>query len=236
MMIALEPLVIGHSGAVRDRARGGPVGRGGPRRGASRADRRGPGVSLGRGFRDPDQTDLEAVEARLGLLEPGPDAAIEGRLVLIPVLYDGPDLEPVASRLGLQCAEVIALHAAAVYDVFAIGFLQGFPYAGYLPRALCGLRGETNPGSKCRLARWRSQGARPESIPANRLGAGICWAALPCESSMLNTGHSRSGPATGSSFSQSSSRNSRPGVMSNLKPPTDSPGRAIDLNADLGEG
>ena len=121
------------------------MGRGGPRAGL-------PGVTdvvlayrSAAVFADPDQTDLEAVEARLGLLEPGPDAAIEGRLVLIPVLYDGPDLEPVASRLGLQCAEVIALHAAAVYDVFAIGFLQGFPYAGYLPRELCGLPRRDEP-------------------------------------------------------------------------------------------
>ena len=96
-------------------------------------------------FANPDETDLDALEARLGSLEAGPETAIAGRFVVIPVLYDGPDLEPVASRLRLGSAEVIALHTAVVYDVFAIGFLQGFPYAGYLPRELSGLPRRDEP-------------------------------------------------------------------------------------------
>src|SRR5208282_3105334 len=50
-------------------------------------------------FADPDEIDLGVLESRLGALEAGPEAAIAGRLVVIPVLYDGPDLEQVASRL-----------------------------------------------------------------------------------------------------------------------------------------
>jgi KipI family sensor histidine kinase inhibitor len=65
-------------------------------------------------------------------------------LVELPVLYDGEDLPEVAGRLDLTIPEVIALHAGRDYDVFAIGFLPGYPYAGYLPPELSGLprRGE----------------------------------------------------------------------------------------------
>ena len=34
---------------------------------------------------------------------------------------------------------MIELHSSTEYDVFAIGFLPGFPYAGYLPPALAGI-------------------------------------------------------------------------------------------------
>ena len=99
-------------------------------------------------FADPEKTDLDALESRLGALEAAPEVVLEGRLVVIPVLYDGPDLEHVAGRLGLSQAEVISLHAGSVYDVFAIGFLQGFPYAGYLPRDLTGLSRRDEPRLK----------------------------------------------------------------------------------------
>ena len=68
-----------------------------------------------------------------------------GKRLVIPVLYDGEDLEDVAVRLGLNVAEVIALHSGAEYDVFAIGFQPGFPYAGYLPPALSGLARRDTP-------------------------------------------------------------------------------------------
>ena len=90
-------------------------------------------------FADPDQTSLEALERELGTIEPGSAQLPEGKTLVIPVYYDGPDLDEVASRLNLDRDELVVLHTRAVYDVFAIGFLQGFPYAGYLPPALCGL-------------------------------------------------------------------------------------------------
>ncbi len=40
---------------------------------------------------------------------------------------------------------MIALHSGVEYDVFAIGFLPGFPYAGYLPPALAGLARRASP-------------------------------------------------------------------------------------------
>jgi KipI family sensor histidine kinase inhibitor len=96
-------------------------------------------------FADPDQADLEELESRLSSLAAEEGKTLEGRLLDIPVLYDGPDLPAVSRRLSTTPAEVIALHSSAVYDVFAIGFLQGFPYAGYLPPALSGLERREEP-------------------------------------------------------------------------------------------
>lgn len=104
-------------------------------------------------FADPEQVDLEELETVLRGFSAGPDASPEGRLIAVPVLYDGPDLEEAAGRLKLSAAEVVREHTAVEYRVFAIGFLQGFPYAGYLPPALRGLprrdepRAEVPPGS-----------------------------------------------------------------------------------------
>jgi len=96
-------------------------------------------------FADPDRVDLAELESRLRTIAtdrlggPGAEPSIAGRLLQIPVLYDGADVKDVAARRGLSPAEVIALHSAVEYDVFAIGFQPGFPYAGYLPAALSGL-------------------------------------------------------------------------------------------------
>jgi KipI family sensor histidine kinase inhibitor len=90
-------------------------------------------------FADPDQADLDALESELSTIEPSSAAAVTGRLVTIPVLYDGPDLSSVAQRLGLLVDQVIENHSSVDYQVFAIGFLPGFPYAGYLRDELCGL-------------------------------------------------------------------------------------------------
>jgi inhibitor of KinA len=53
----------------------------------------------------------------------------------IPVCYDpevAPDLVHVAEHAGLAVDEVIAIHSAAVYRVYMIGFTPGFPYLGGL--------------------------------------------------------------------------------------------------------
>ena len=47
--------------------------------------------------------------------------------------------------VGLRTDEVIALHAGRDYVVFAVGFLPGFPYAGYLPPELSGLARRAEP-------------------------------------------------------------------------------------------
>jgi KipI family sensor histidine kinase inhibitor len=90
-------------------------------------------------FADPDATDLDLLESRLRTLEPGPTGRPTGKLVELPVFYNGEDLAEVARRLKLTAEEVVTLHSGCVYQVFAIGFLPGFPYAGYLPEQLHGL-------------------------------------------------------------------------------------------------
>lgn len=61
------------------------------------------------------------------------------RVVEIPTRYggeSGPDLEVVASSLGLPADDVILLHASRVYRVLFIGFVAGFGYCGTLPAEL----------------------------------------------------------------------------------------------------
>lgn len=49
---------------------------------------------------------------------------------------DGPDLEEVASRLGLAPEEVVRRHVAGSYRVLAVGFIPGLAYLGPLDPAL----------------------------------------------------------------------------------------------------
>jgi KipI family sensor histidine kinase inhibitor len=99
-------------------------------------------------FADPERVDLLALESRLRDITATEDIRRQGKQVIIPVLYDGLDLDDVAGRLALSRHEVIALHSQADYQVFAIGFLPGFPYAGYLPPALAGLARRDSPRLK----------------------------------------------------------------------------------------
>jgi KipI family sensor histidine kinase inhibitor len=72
-----------------------------------------------------------------GLLEHPPATAQmeEGELVVLPVRYDGADLDAVAAATGLAVDEVVRLHAAGEYTVAFCGFMPGFAYlAGLDPR------------------------------------------------------------------------------------------------------
>jgi KipI family sensor histidine kinase inhibitor len=55
---------------------------------------------------------------------------------ILPVRYDGPDLDRVAAQSGLSVVDVVELHAATTYRVYALGFSPGFPYLGDLDRRL----------------------------------------------------------------------------------------------------
>jgi inhibitor of KinA len=77
-----------------------------------------------------------------------------GRSFTIPVCYEMQlDLPRVCEATGLSADDVISLHTATTYTVYAIGFVPGFPYLGYLPAALCGVgrlpspRTRVKPGS-----------------------------------------------------------------------------------------
>ncbi len=90
---------------------------------------------------DPLETDAAALTARVLDLAAGlSDAAASGgRRWIIPVCFGGPhgeDLEDVARRTGLTPDEVVALHCAADYRVYMLGFSPGFAYLGGLPEPL----------------------------------------------------------------------------------------------------
>ena len=71
-----------------------------------------------------EKPDLDDAVKRALVAEAGP----AGRLVEIPVVYDGPDLDEVARLTGLSPEEVIARHTGAKHVAAFIGFQPGFAY------------------------------------------------------------------------------------------------------------
>jgi KipI family sensor histidine kinase inhibitor len=71
-----------------------------------------------------DAVDLDAIAARALVDEPVP----VGRLVEIPVSYDGPDLDVVGELTGLSKEEVVARHTGAEHVAAFLGFQPGFAY------------------------------------------------------------------------------------------------------------
>jgi len=66
-------------------------------------------------------------------------ASNQARRWRLPVCYGGgygPDLNDLASKLGLSAAEVVRSHSGTEYMVYMIGFSPGFAYLGELPKAL----------------------------------------------------------------------------------------------------
>lgn len=124
-------------------------------------------------FADPDRLDPTDLESRLRSIAiepadtPGPGTT---EPLVIPVLYDGEDLDDVAARLGLSPAEVVARHTGVDYDVFAIGFQPGFPYAGYLPAALSGLPRRESPRLRVPLGSVAIAGRQTGIYPADSPG------------------------------------------------------------------
>jgi inhibitor of KinA len=58
----------------------------------------------------------------------------------IPVCYDmAPDMPRVCEHTGLTADDVIRLHTSTEFTIYAVGFVPGFPYMGYLPAELCGV-------------------------------------------------------------------------------------------------
>ena len=84
---------------------------------------------------DPLRTDYDAL---LQLLQTGAEAkgnatGADRDVIRIPVCYGGefgPDLEEVAAFAKASAGDVVAIHAAATYRVFMVGFVAGFAYLG----------------------------------------------------------------------------------------------------------
>lgn len=86
---------------------------------------------------DPDQISHDALAAAIRrLATKRPPMEEPGRLHRIPVVYDGPDLDDVAHRLGLSRDRVIDLHVRPIYRAFLVGFVPGWAYLGPLPDEL----------------------------------------------------------------------------------------------------
>ena len=108
-------------------------------------------------FFDADRVGIDEVTAWLRTVGMNPTARKDespGRAHVIPVCYEMQlDLGRVAEATGLTADEVIRLHAGTEYTVYAVGFVPGFPYLGYLPDRLCGVgrlpspRVRVEPGS-----------------------------------------------------------------------------------------
>jgi inhibitor of KinA len=58
-------------------------------------------------------------------------AAVEGRLLDVPVCYGGaygPDLADVAAHAQMSEEDVVTMHARVTYHVYMVGFMPGFAY------------------------------------------------------------------------------------------------------------
>jgi KipI family sensor histidine kinase inhibitor len=82
----------------------------------------------------------ERLETELQNFKPSTNFDAEsGEIVRIPICYDpefGTDLSSVSKQTGMSVELVVKLHASAVYKVWMIGFMPGFPYLGKLPSEL----------------------------------------------------------------------------------------------------
>ena len=112
---------------------------------AGLTEKLGPGLELVAGYStitvhyDPVRIGYPALRDTLIpiLSHPGEAAApTSGRLVEIPVWYDGPDLDAVALQTGLSVADVVARHTGPEYRVALLGFVPGFAYLGQLDPSL----------------------------------------------------------------------------------------------------
>ncbi len=107
-------------------------------------------------FFDADRIDATEVMGWLEALALPSGSRLDapGQSFTIPVCYEMQlDLARVCEATKLVADEVIRLHTATAYTVYAIGFVPGFPYLGYLSPELCGVgrlpspRVRVEPGS-----------------------------------------------------------------------------------------
>jgi 5-oxoprolinase (ATP-hydrolysing) subunit B len=57
-----------------------------------------------------------------------PAVSMQYELIVLPVRYDGPDLETVARQVGCDTGDVVRRHTGADYTVAFCGFAPGFAY------------------------------------------------------------------------------------------------------------
>lgn len=119
---------------------------------------------------DPDRVDLDVLAEALRAVEVSVETRIAGRLVEVPVLYDGDDLDDVARSVGLDPLGVAEAHSGRDYEVLAVGFLPGFPYAGPLDPALAGLARRATPRTRVPAGSVAIVGGQTGVYPAESPG------------------------------------------------------------------
>ena len=77
---------------------------------------------------------IDALEARLHAAWAAAAAVpLNGRVVELPVVYGGeggPHMKDVVAHTGLSVEEIVAIHVAPVYPVYALGSHPGYCYLG----------------------------------------------------------------------------------------------------------
>jgi KipI family sensor histidine kinase inhibitor len=88
---------------------------------------------------EPGGWEITELGAVIGQLPAGDLGTSDATEVLIPAVYDGPDLAEVARLSGMSVGEVIEAHRRAVYTVGWLGFAPGFGYLTGLDPRLAGV-------------------------------------------------------------------------------------------------
>ncbi len=90
------------------------------------------------------------------------------KVIEIPVLYDGEDLEFVSGQHQMTREEIIEIHTSSAYHVFMIGFLPGFAYMGSLDERIATSRKSSPrtqvPAGSVGIAGFQT-GIYPQSSP-----------------------------------------------------------------------
>lgn len=73
-------------------------------------------------------SDISALALERASSEISDDDATRPEPVVIPVQYDGADLDDISRQLGISRETVMELHSGAAYVVAFMGFSPGFPY------------------------------------------------------------------------------------------------------------
>lgn len=89
-----------------------------------------------------DAVDAGQLEAWLGRLTHDSRTPISHR---VEVIYDGPDLDEVASGCGISSEELVHRHSLGAYTVSFLGFLPGFAYLRGLDAKLVDIRRRAEP-------------------------------------------------------------------------------------------
>ena len=90
-------------------------------------------------FRQPPEDPAETGGRLIELWQSGISKDMDGRTLDIPIVYGGeggPHLAEVAEITGLSPEEVVAIHSAPLYPVYAVGSHAGYCYLGGLDKRL----------------------------------------------------------------------------------------------------